>query len=65
METTYGYHLIRLNREIPPQQVPFEQVKQRLEEQAKQEHLNRYRSRYIVGLNEDPIEIPDREHRIE
>lgn len=59
VETTYGYHLIRLNREIPPQQVPFEQVKQRLEEQAKKDHLNRYRSRYIVGLNEDPIDIPE------
>jgi len=59
VKTSYGYHIIRLNRRMPPAPVPFDQIKDQLEAQAEQRHLAEYRKRYIVSLTEDPIEIPD------
>jgi peptidyl-prolyl cis-trans isomerase C len=59
VKTSYGYHVIRLNRRIPSAPVPFDEVKEQLMAQARERHLAEYRKRYIVSLTEDPIEIPD------
>ena len=59
VKTSYGYHVIRLNRRIPPEPVPFEQVKDQLMVQAEQRHLAEYRKRYIRSLTGDPIEHPE------
>ena len=59
VKTSYGYHIIRLNRRIPAEPVPFEQVRDQLMAQAEQRHLAEYRKRYIRGLTDDPIEHPE------
>ena len=59
VKTSYGYHVIRLNRRIPPEPVPFEQIKDQLMTQVEQRHLAEYRKRYIRGLTGDPIEHPE------
>ena len=59
VKTSYGYHIIRLNRIMPPDAIPFEQVKDQLMTQAEQRHLAEYRKRYIRGLTGDPIEHPE------
>jgi len=57
VETTYGYHLIRLNRKMPPAPVPFEQIKPQMMEQAKKEYLSGVRRRYIQRMIAEPIEL--------
>lgn len=57
VETVYGYHLIRLNRKIPPELVPFEQIKPQMMEQAKKEYLSDFRRRYIQKMIIEPIEL--------
>ena len=59
VKTSYGSHVLRLNRRIPPEAVPFDQVKSQLMAQAEQRHLAEYRKRYIRDLTSDPIEHPE------
>lgn len=57
IKTTYGYHLIRLNRKMPPALVPFDQIKVQMMEQAKKEYLADYRRLYIKNTIAEPIEL--------
>lgn len=59
VETTYGYHIIRLNAKSPPRPIPFESVKADAMAQAREKHLEDYRSRYLRRLLSDPIELPE------
>lgn len=59
VETSYGYHLIRLNQRMTPEPIPFEQVKDQLMVQAEERHLAAYRKRYVADLASEPIEIPE------
>lgn len=59
VETAYGYHIIRLNGKKTSALVPFEQVKDPLVKQAEKKYISDYRLQYIIGLNSDPIEIPE------
>jgi peptidyl-prolyl cis-trans isomerase C len=59
VRTDYGYHLIRLNRKIPPKLQPFEVVREAAIEQARATHLAQYRRTYMLKHLSDPIEIPD------
>lgn len=59
VKTDYGYHLIRLNRKIPPQVRPFEVVREVAIEKAREAHLAQYRRTYMLQHLSDPIEIPD------
>jgi peptidyl-prolyl cis-trans isomerase C len=59
VETTYGYHLIRLNRKMPQQLLPFDQVREQATEQAREKHLAEYRSNYLRKVLGVPIEIPE------
>jgi peptidyl-prolyl cis-trans isomerase C len=59
VETTYGYHLIRLNRKMPQQVLPFEQVREKAVEQTRKKHLAEYRSNYLRKVLGVPIEIPE------
>jgi peptidyl-prolyl cis-trans isomerase C len=57
VQTTYGYHLIRLNIAYPPKLRPFEEVEQELLEAARTKHLEDYRSRYLQELLSEPIAV--------
>jgi peptidyl-prolyl cis-trans isomerase C len=57
--TTYGYHLIRLNRKMPRQLLPFEQVREKAIEQVRKEHVAQYRSNYLRKVLGVPIELPE------
>jgi peptidyl-prolyl cis-trans isomerase C len=59
VQTSYGYHLIRLNGRKPPQPVEFAEVREQLMEQEKKRHLADYRERYLLKLVSEPIEIPE------
>ena len=59
VETAYGYHIIRINRVIPAQLVPYDSIKQQLMTRAKEKHLADYRVRYIKRRIEDPIELSE------
>jgi len=59
VETAYGYHIIRINRVIPAQLVPYDSIKQQLMTRAKEKHLADYRVRYIKRQIEDPIELSE------
>jgi len=59
VETAYGYHIIRLNERFAPRLKPFEDIKAKAMEQARQAYLAEYRSRYLRKLLSEPIEIPE------
>ena len=59
VKTTYGYHLIRLNRVIPPEAMKFSDVKPALVEQARNKYLDDYRKNYIINNSTGVIEHPE------
>jgi peptidyl-prolyl cis-trans isomerase C len=59
VKTEYGYHLIRLNRQIPSGLRPYETVREAAVEQAKERHLSQYRSNYLRKVLSEPIELPE------
>lgn len=59
VKTSYGFHIIRLNRKTPSTLMPFSQVEEPLIKQAEKKYISDYRLKYIVGLSSDPIEIPE------
>jgi peptidyl-prolyl cis-trans isomerase C len=58
VQTDYGYHIIRLNRKIPPKVRPFEVVREEAVEQARKAHLEQYRKNYMLKHLSGTIEIP-------
>jgi peptidyl-prolyl cis-trans isomerase C len=58
VQTDYGYHIIRLNRKIPPKVRPFEVVREEAIEQARKSHLDQYRKNYMLKHLSGTIEIP-------
>lgn len=59
IQTDYGYHIIRLNRKMPPQLRPFEDVREAAVTQAREAHLAQYRKNYLLQQLDAPIEIPE------
>ena len=59
VETSYGYHIIRLNRKFPRETLPYETVKQQLIEGVERKYRADYRSRYIVDVTTGQIELPE------
>jgi len=59
VETSYGYHIIKLNGKFPPRPIPFEEVNADAMTQAREKHLEDYRARYLRKLLDHPIEIPE------
>jgi len=57
VETNYGYHIIRLNRAMPPELVAYDRVQQGLMQKAREKYLSDYRLRYIRGQVAEPIDI--------
>ena len=59
VKTSYGFHILRLNRKIAPEMIPFEQAKIRLMEAVRTEYLDDYRTRYLFKLVPEPIQIEE------
>lgn len=50
VETTYGFHIIRLDAHIPPTRMEFDEVKERLIESERKRHEERVQTDYLNGL---------------
>lgn len=59
VETSYGFHILRLNKQIPPQTIPFDNVKQQIISAARKEFLEDYQTRYIFKLVTEPVQIDE------
>ena len=59
VRTTYGYHILRLNKRTPPGLLPFEAVKAQLIDGNRNKYLADYRKRYIAEVTTGTIEIPE------
>jgi peptidyl-prolyl cis-trans isomerase C len=59
VNTSYGYHIIRLNKAYPTSVKPFEEVREAAVKQAKQNYLSEYRVLYLRKLLSGPIELPE------
>jgi peptidyl-prolyl cis-trans isomerase C len=52
VRTNYGYHIIRLDAQNEPEQLAFDQVKNRLAEQQRAAHKERIRVDYLNGFGQ-------------
>lgn len=59
VKTEYGYHIIRLDAHIPPEQIPFDDVKQRLVDSQKQLHEQRILNGYLSSLASLDMEMSE------
>lgn len=50
VKTQYGYHIIRLDARIAPEQLTFDEVKSRLIEKERIKHEERVKQDYIQSL---------------
>jgi len=57
VKTQYGYHIVRLDANIAPEILPFEQVKQQLVDTQRKEHEGRIRDDYISQLTSLGVEM--------
>lgn len=58
VRTEYGYHIIRLDAKIAPQQMSFEDVKERLIASQEKQHIDRIILNYLDGFAAHDVEIP-------
>ena len=58
VRTEYGYHIIRLDAKIAPQQMSFEDVKERLIASQKKQHIDRILLNYLNGFAAHDVEMP-------
>jgi peptidyl-prolyl cis-trans isomerase C len=59
VQTSYGYHLIRLNQKYPSEVLPFDTIREDAIEKARQKHLSQYRANYLRNLLSEPIKLED------
>ena len=57
VRTVYGYHIIRLDAKIAPEQMSFDEVKTQLIEREKNKHDERVKLDYMTGLNSLEVEM--------
>lgn len=57
VRTQYGYHIIRLDAKIAPEQMSYEDVKERLIAQQKKKHVDRMILTYLDGFAAHDVEI--------
>jgi peptidyl-prolyl cis-trans isomerase C len=58
VRTEYGYHIIRLDAKIAPEQMSFEDVKERLIASQTKQHIDRIILNYLDGFAAHDVEIP-------
>ncbi len=59
VETPYGFHIIRLDARIEPEQIDFETVKQRLMDKQRTEHETRIKQDYLRGLTSLEVDLSE------
>jgi peptidyl-prolyl cis-trans isomerase C len=59
VETKYGYHLIRLDAHIAPQQISFEEVREQLVEAERNRHEERVKEDYLGGLTSMEVNMTE------
>jgi len=59
VQTTYGYHLIRLNAKQPAAVLPFEEVKEQTIANVQKQSKEEFRVRYIKGLLTEKAEVKE------
>jgi len=57
VKTQYGYHIIRKDADIPPEPLPFEDVKDQVIKMERQKHEERVRAAYLDSLNSLKLEM--------
>ena len=57
VKTMYGYHIIRLDAHMAPEQISFEHVKQRLMNNERKQHGDRVKQGYLGGLTSLDVEM--------
>ena len=53
VETSYGFHVIRLVSYQAPRQIPFEEVKNRLLADAKEQYIKQKKTEYVSSIKND------------
>jgi peptidyl-prolyl cis-trans isomerase C len=59
VETSYGYHIIRLDAHIPARKLSFDEVKQRLIDAERSKHEDRIRREYLSTLTSLDVEMTE------
>lgn len=59
VETSYGFHFIRLNGRSGNDLQDYDEVKKRAVAEARQRHIDNYRENYLRRVQADTIVIPD------
>ena len=59
VQTSYGFHILRLNNKMPPALVPFEQVKPNLIQKVYANYVETYRRNYVLGISHGTIELEE------
>ena len=59
VRTNYGYHIIRLDAKIAPEQMSFDEVKTQLIERERKKHEDRIMQDYIGGLTSIAVEMTE------
>ena len=59
VQTSYGFHILRLNNKMPPALVPFEQVKPKLIQKMYANYAETYRVNYVLGVSHGTIELEE------
>lgn len=57
VRTEFGYHIIRLDAKIAPQQLSFEDVEKRLVARQKKQHIDRLILNYLDGFASHDVEV--------
>jgi len=59
VKTEYGYHIIRLDAYIEPEQLPYEEVKNQLIAIEREKHNERVKNSYLENLNAEKIKMTE------
>lgn len=59
VESRFGFHLIRFNRPVEPEMLPFDSVKARIMRREQANHEMEIRGRYIAELTEGAVDVPE------
>lgn len=61
VKTMYGYHIIRLDAHMAPEQISFKQVKQRLMDTERKQHGDRVKQDYLGRLTSLEVEMSEQQ----
>lgn len=59
VRTEFGYHIIRLDAYIAPEQIDFDEVKEQLMERERKKHQDRIKMDYLGGLTSLNVEMTE------